>query len=75
MKTEKITLTIEESPNLRIFKNESNRVIEISLIPVKPKVKHELFMIIRPKEFITIEGKDYDLSQICFRFVNKGVER
>lgn len=65
---------IEHIQHLRFIelKNTSNYVVEMFLVPIKPKRKIELIRVIHPNQSLVLDWhsyKDFNLTDYYFRFV------
>ncbi len=49
--------------------NHSKFKLIISILPVKPKLKHKDFLLV-PEESFRIDDHGLDLTKISFRFIN-----
>jgi hypothetical protein len=64
------TLSITQKDGLLKIENKSKYLVEIYLIPKKPKKKVEITRMIRPGEFfLTEDPNNLDISNLYFRFV------
>lgn len=67
---------IEVKTHLRFIelKNNSNYVVEMLLVPIKPKRKVEIERVIHPNQSLVLDWqnyKDFNLSDYYFRFVKE----
>jgi hypothetical protein len=59
----------EDHKDIVQFTNDSDFILKIYIIPVKPKRKYKLFVIIQPKSFILFtDMKEFDLSKLSFSY-------
>lgn len=62
-------LEIKQNGHVTMITNQSKYKLIISILPVKPKIKHRDFRLI-PKQTFHIDENGLDLTKISFRFVN-----
>ncbi len=62
-------LEINQDGNVTIFTNHSKYKLIISILPIKPKIKHRDFVLI-PKESFRIDENALDLTKLSFRLVD-----
>lgn len=66
----KAMLEVIKAPDFLKIINNSEFVLEVHVVPKKPKRKVHMQMVIHPKQgYIADHTGDYDISNYFFRFV------
>ncbi len=71
MSDESVGFSIEQKHGMTVFKNETNMMLEVSVVPVKPKRTYTTLLIIPPGSFKIYDQVPIHLDQISFRLINK----
>lgn len=63
-------LEIEQNGHVTMITNHSQYKLIISILPIKPKIKHRDFFVVAKQTF-RIDEHGLDLTKISFRFVDE----